>query len=234
MVVASGCIGALRDQFTALSAAAKKKQAAKAAAAADAIRAPCSRCRAAWARHWRSRIRRRVASAATALRDLAGLEARYMALVARSWRKKTVSGADRKRYEAEIPNAFKRAADRVKRSGVLQLRLPSLQTRTLRPRCRRSAWPGGSALRRIATPNSSGGRSGWPQARQSTCITDSIVSEQAGHSTTRTSPQSGHASSAGIVTPHQVPASVAAARADRAAIAEDPVLARVAGHLQEP
>ena len=56
-----------------------------------------------------------------ALRDLAGLEARYMALVARSWRKKTVSGADRKRYEAEIPNAFKRAADRVKRSGVLQL-----------------------------------------------------------------------------------------------------------------
>ena len=44
-----------------------------------------------------------------------------MALVARSWRKKTVSGADRKRYEAEIPNAFKRAADRVKRSGVLQL-----------------------------------------------------------------------------------------------------------------
>ena len=62
-----------------------------------------------------------VSRAATALRDLAGLEARYMALVARSWRKKTVSGADRKRYEAEIPNAFKRAADRVKRSGVLQL-----------------------------------------------------------------------------------------------------------------
>ena len=59
--------------------------------------------------------------AATALRDLAALEARYMALVARSWRREDVSAAGRKRYEAEIPNAFKRAADRVKRSGVLVL-----------------------------------------------------------------------------------------------------------------
>jgi len=57
----------------------------------------------------------------SALRDLAGLEARYMALVARSWRQGGVSPATRRKLEAEIPNAFKRATDRVQRSGVLEL-----------------------------------------------------------------------------------------------------------------
>ena len=121
VVVASGCMGALRDQFTALSTAAKKKQAAKAAATADAIRASMLRVQSGMGPALAKSNPPAVSRAATALRDLAGLEARYMALVARSWRKQTVSGADRKRYEAEIPNAFKRAADRVKRSGVLQL-----------------------------------------------------------------------------------------------------------------
>jgi hypothetical protein len=119
VVVGSGCVGALRDQFTALSAAAKKKQAAKAAAAADAIRASMLQVQSGMGPGLAETNPAAVSRAATALRDLARLEAQYMALVARSWRNKTVSGAARKRYEAEIPNAFKRAADRVKRSGVL-------------------------------------------------------------------------------------------------------------------
>ncbi len=121
VVVASGCVGALRDQFTALSAAAKKKDARKAAGAADAIRAAMLQVQAGMGPGLAKSNPAAVTSAATALRDLARLEAQYMALVASSWRNKTVSGTDRKRYEAEIPNAFKRAADRVKRSGVLKL-----------------------------------------------------------------------------------------------------------------
>jgi hypothetical protein len=121
VVVASGCVGALRDQFTALSAAAKKKQAAKAASAADAIRAAMLQVQGGMGPGLAKSNPAEVSSAATALRDLARLEAQYMALVARSWRNKTVSGTARKRYEAEIPLAFKRAADRVKRSGVLVL-----------------------------------------------------------------------------------------------------------------
>ena len=121
VVVASGCVGALRDQFTALAAAARKKQAGKAAGAADAIRAAMLQVQRGMGPGLAASNPAAVSHAATALRDLARLEAQYMALVARSWRGKSVSGADRKRYEAEIPNAFKRAADRVKRSGVLQL-----------------------------------------------------------------------------------------------------------------
>jgi hypothetical protein len=121
VVVASGCIGALRDQFTALAAAAKKKQAAKAAGTADAIRAAMLQVQRGMGPGLAKSNPAAVVGAATALRALAGLEAKYMALVARSWRGGKVSGATRKRYEAEIPNAFKRAADRVKRSGVLVL-----------------------------------------------------------------------------------------------------------------
>jgi hypothetical protein len=121
VVVGSGCVGALRDQFTALSTAARKKQAAKAAAAADAIRVAMVQLQRGMGPGLAKSNPAAVRGAAAALRDLAALEARYMALVARSWRNHTVSGAARKRYEAEIPNAFRRAADRVRRSGVLKL-----------------------------------------------------------------------------------------------------------------
>ena len=121
VVVGSGCIGALHDQFAALSAAAKKKQATQAAAAADGIRAAMLQVQRGMGPGMATSNPAAVSGAATALRDLARLEAQYMALVARSWRKQSVSGAVRKRYEAEIPNAFKRAADRVKHSGVLKL-----------------------------------------------------------------------------------------------------------------
>lgn len=121
VIVASGCVGALRDQFTALSTAARKKQSGKAAGAADAIRAAMLQVQRGMGPGLAKSNPAAVSRAAMALRDLAGLEAQYMALVARSWRGKTVSATQRKRYEAEIPKAFKRAADRVKRSGVLKL-----------------------------------------------------------------------------------------------------------------
>ena len=119
VVVASGCLGALRDEFTRLSTAAKGKKAAQAAGAADAIRAAMLQVQRGMGPGLAKENPAAVVGAATALRDLAGLEARYMALVARSWRNGTVSATTRKQLEGEIPNAFKRAADRVKRSGVL-------------------------------------------------------------------------------------------------------------------
>ena len=119
VVVASGCLGALRDEFTQLSTAAKGKKAAQAAGAADAIRAAMLQVQRGMGPGLAKENPAAVVGAATALRDLAGLEARYMALVARSWRNGTVSATTRKQLEGEIPNAFKRAADRVKRSGVL-------------------------------------------------------------------------------------------------------------------
>jgi hypothetical protein len=119
VVVASGCLGALREEFTALSTAAKGKKAAQAATAADAIRAAMLQVQRGMAPGLDKANPAPVVSAATALRDLAGLEARYMALVAKSWRQGGVSAASRKQLEGQIPDAFKRAADRVKSSGVL-------------------------------------------------------------------------------------------------------------------
>lgn len=121
VVVASGCVGALRDQFSALRTAASKKQAKRAAGTADAIRAAMLGVMRGMGPGLAEDNPVAVRRAAEALRDLARLEAQYMALVANSWRGRTISAAARKQYEAEIPNAFKRAADRVKRSGVLEL-----------------------------------------------------------------------------------------------------------------
>ncbi len=121
VVVASGCLGALREEFTRLSTAAERKQASRAAGAADAIRAAMLQVQRGMGPALAKENPAAITRAATALRDLAGLEARYMALVARSWRQGGVSPAARKQLEAEIPNAFKRATDRVQRSGVLEL-----------------------------------------------------------------------------------------------------------------
>jgi hypothetical protein len=60
-----------------------------------------------------------VRGAATALQKLATLEATYMALVARSWRKGSISQSHRKQLEKQIPDALKRASARVKASGAL-------------------------------------------------------------------------------------------------------------------
>jgi hypothetical protein len=121
VAVAAGCLGALRDQFTQLSTAAKRKQASRAARAADSIRSAMEQVARGMGPGLAKDNPAAVTGAAAALRDLARLEASYMALVARSWRRHPVSAASRKRLEAEIPNAFKRAADRVQRSGALKL-----------------------------------------------------------------------------------------------------------------
>jgi hypothetical protein len=120
VAVAAGCLGALRDQFTQLSTAAKAKKASRAARAADSIRTAMLQVARGMGPGLAKDNPTAVNGAAAALRDLARLEAQYMSLVARSWRRHPVSATTRKRLEAEIPNAFKRAADRVKRSGVLK------------------------------------------------------------------------------------------------------------------
>jgi hypothetical protein len=119
VAMASGCFGVVRDQFAALNAASKKKQARKAAATADAIRAAMLQVRSGLGPGRASGNPAGVRGAATALRQLATLEATYMALVARSWRKGSISQSHRKRLERQIPDAFKRATARVKASGAL-------------------------------------------------------------------------------------------------------------------
>ena len=119
VAMASGCFGVVRDQFTALNAASKKKQAKQAAATADAIRAAMLQVRSGLGPGRASGNPAGVRGAATALQQLATLEATYMALVARSWRKGSISQSHRKRLEKQIPDAFKRATARVKASGAL-------------------------------------------------------------------------------------------------------------------
>jgi hypothetical protein len=119
VAMGAGCIGVLRDQFTALTAASKKKQAKKAAATADAIRASMLQVRTGLGPGRSADNPAAVRSAASSLRQLATLEATYMALVARSWRRGSVSQSHRKRLEKQIPPAFRRAAARIKASGAL-------------------------------------------------------------------------------------------------------------------
>ena len=216
--------------------AAKKKQATKAAVTADADpRRHARSLQRGMARRPRDvgQPARGLAAPPTALRDLAGLEARYMALVARSWRHGSVSQSRRKRSRRRSRTRSSAPPPASSAAARSLLGTPAVRRAQVVVVDERRA-PAAPPCAGSSTPNSSAGRSGVPHARQSTCITDSIVSPQAGHSTTSI----GAAVRARLVGRHrdadQVPAPVAAARADRAAIAEDPVLARVAWHLPEP
>ena len=119
VAMAAGCLGVVRDQFAALTAASKKKQAKQAAATADAVRAAMLQVRSGLGPGRASGNPAGVRGAATALQKLATLEATYMALVARSWRKGSISQSHRKQLEKQIPDALKRASARVKASGAL-------------------------------------------------------------------------------------------------------------------
>ena len=186
----------LRDQFTALSAAAKKKQAAKAAGAADAIRAVDA---PGAERHGAGLAKTNppaVSRAATALRDLAGLEARVHGagrpLVAEQDRFRrppaSARGGDPERLQArrrprqaqrrlvllQVPLGVVVDDRRGRRLGLAPDRDAEQLGRAAAARRRRGSRPASptrSSRRTRRTP---------PPARV---------------------PQSGHASSAGIVTP---------------------------------
>jgi hypothetical protein len=119
VAMAAGCFGVIRDQFAALQAASKKQQAGQAATTADAIRAAMEQVRTGLAPGRSSDNPPAVRSAATALQQLATLEATYMALVARSWRHGSVSQSHRKQLEQQLPQALKRVTARLKASGAL-------------------------------------------------------------------------------------------------------------------
>ena len=119
VAAAAGCFGVIRDQFTALSQASKKKQATKAAVTADQIRAAMLSVRSGLAPARSADNPAAVRSAAASLQQLAALEATYMALVARSWRHGSISQSRRKQLEKRLPNAFKQATASVKSSGAL-------------------------------------------------------------------------------------------------------------------
>ena len=119
VAMAAGCFGVLRDQFTALQTASKKRQAGPAATTADAIRAAMQQVRTGLAPARAADNPPAVRNAATALQQYATLEATYMALVARSWRHGSISQSHRKQLEQQIPDAFKRVTARLKASGAL-------------------------------------------------------------------------------------------------------------------
>jgi hypothetical protein len=119
VAMAAGCFGVIRDQFTALTQASKRKQASKAAVTADQIRAAMLDVRAGLAPARASENPAAVRNAAASLQQLAALEAAYMTLVARSWRHGSVSQSRRKQLEKRIPTVFKQATQRVQASGAL-------------------------------------------------------------------------------------------------------------------
>ena len=119
VAMAAGCFGVLRDQFTALQTASKKRQAGPAATTADAIRTAMQQVRTGLAPARAADNPPAVRNAATALQQYATLEATYMALVARSWRHGSISQSHRKRLEQQFPDAFKRVTARLKASGAL-------------------------------------------------------------------------------------------------------------------
>jgi len=119
VAMAAGCFGVIRDQFTALTDASKKKQAAKAAVTADQIRGAMIAVRSGLAPSQTGDNPAAVRTAAASLQRLAALEAAYMTLVARSWRHGSISQSRRKQLEQQIPTAFKQATTRVQSSGAL-------------------------------------------------------------------------------------------------------------------